>query len=79
MFGTILTGDREMYALHHDDDDDDDFTEEQHTRLDFPFHGPDLESYIAQYSVWSVLVMVCSAFLMIYSHTLTYLSVEPLC
>ena len=35
MFGTIPTGDREVYTLNHDDDDDD-FTEEQHTRLDFP-------------------------------------------
>ena len=31
-----------------------------------------ISTFIAMYSVWSVLVMVRSAFLMIYSHTLTY-------
>ena len=70
MFGTIPTGDREVYTLNHDDDDDD-FTEEQHTRLDFPFHGPDLESYCPVFCV----VGTCDGLLCLSDDLFTYTNI----
>ena len=70
MFGTIPTGDREVYTLlHDDDDDDDDFTEQQqHTRLDFPFHGSNLESYCLVFRV----VGTCDGLLCLSDDLITY-------
>ena len=67
MFGTIPTGDREVHTLH----DDDDFIEEQHTRLDFPFHGPDLESYCPVFCV----VSTCDGMLCLSDDLFTYVDI----
>ena len=68
MFGTIPTGDREVYTLLHDDD----FTkQQQHTRLDFPFHGPDLESHCPVFRV----VGTCDGLLCLSDDLITYIDI----